>query len=231
MGHYALVHITPELISKERQILAETLTPKGAKRSAGTINRYMAVLASTFTYAVKNLRWLSENPCTNLLKVKDNSGRDRILQETEFSQLIKACRESKSPYLYSIVLIALTTGARRGEILGLKWRDIDFDQKIAHFKETKNGKPRSVALSDLVIDALKQVFGCCKRNNPLRLPCQFLIHRRTNYNRVSRMSTTRWVQIAIISRSIVARFAQYCYKKSSEFDRIKKSGKGLKYGA
>ncbi len=165
LDQYALVHITPELIAKERKILMETPTPKGTKRAPGTINRYMAVLASTFTYAVKRLRWLNENPCSNLLKLKDNSGRDRILQENEFAGLLDACRKSKSPYLYCIVLIAITTGARRGEILGLEWSHVDFKQNIAHFKETKNGKPRSVALSDAVIAELKKLY---EKRQPLK---------------------------------------------------------------
>src|SRR5580704_8644654 len=77
LGHYALVHITPELISKERQLLIDTPTAKGSKRAAGTINRYMAVLSSIFNYAVKRIRWLNENPCANLLRIKDNARRDR----------------------------------------------------------------------------------------------------------------------------------------------------------
>lgn len=157
LGHYALVHITPELVSKERQLLINTPTIKGLKRAAGTINRYMAVLSSTFNYAIKRLRWLHENPCLNLLKIKDNAKRDRVLQEGEFARLMEACQQSKSPYLYCIVLIALTTGARQGEILNLEWSDISWDKKQAYFKETKNGRPRSVALVDLVIQELKKI--------------------------------------------------------------------------
>jgi integrase len=167
LGNYALVHITPELVGKERQILMDSPTIKGGKRSAGTINRYMAVLSSTFNYAVKRLRWLNENPCSNLLKIKDNARRDRVLQEDEFTRLLEACCESKSQYLYCIVLIALTTGARQGEILSLEWSDINWERKQAYFKETKNGRPRSVALVDLVIDELKKIYPLRQSNKPL----------------------------------------------------------------
>lgn len=128
LGSYALIHITHELINKERLHLTNTLTPQGLKRSPATINRYMAVLSSAFNYAVTRLRWIPENPCTHLLKMKENPGRDRILSDEELLSLIKVCRESKSPYLYAIVLISLTTGARQGEILGLEWRHIDFER-------------------------------------------------------------------------------------------------------
>jgi len=76
LGNYALIHITSELISEERQLLMNEPTSRGLKRTPGTINRYMAVLSSTFNYAIKRLRWLNENPCSNLLKIKDNAKRE-----------------------------------------------------------------------------------------------------------------------------------------------------------
>jgi integrase len=158
LGAYALVHVTPELVGKERQLFADTTTHKGSKPSPSTVNRYMATLASTLSYAVKQLRWLPKNPCTNLLKLKEDPGRDRILTDDEISRLLIACRQSKSPYLYTIVLFALTTGARRGEVLGLEWRNVDFDNCLAHLKQTKNGRPRSVALADPVIVELKALY-------------------------------------------------------------------------
>lgn len=166
-GNYALVHITPELVNKERQLLLNEPNGKGVKRTAGTINRYMAVLSSTFNYALKRLRWLNENPCTNLLRLKDNAQRDRVLQADEFGRLFDACQKSKSPYLYCIVLIALTTGARQGEILNLEWSDINWEKKQAYFKETKNGRPRSVALVDSVIEELKKIHALRQLNKSL----------------------------------------------------------------
>ncbi len=155
LGKYALVLITPEQIGKERQHLISTPTLNGTKRTPGTINRYIAVLSSTFNYAVRRLDWLQVNPCTNLLKIKDVARRDRILQGDEAFRLLQACRGSRSPYLYCIVLMALTTGARRGEILSLEWQDVDFENKLANLKETKNGHPRTVALIDVLTEELK----------------------------------------------------------------------------
>lgn len=167
LGVYALIHITPELINKERKLLADTPTPQGTKKSASTINRYLAVLSSTLNYAVKRLRWLLENPCAHLLRLKENPGRDRILSEAELFALLDACRASKSTYLYPIVLISLTTGARQGEILGLEWRHIDFENKLAHLIETKNGRPRSIALADPIVVELKKLYEKRDLKKPL----------------------------------------------------------------
>ncbi len=158
LSSYALIHITPELVAKERQELINTQGARGIKRSPATINRYMAVLSSTFGYAIKQLRWLDENPCAHLLRLKTPPPKDRVISNEEIGRLLEACRSSQSPYLYCIVLIAITTGARRGEILGLEWSHIDFENRLAHLKITKNGRPRSIALVDPVVAELRKLY-------------------------------------------------------------------------
>ena len=153
---YELIHLTAELIGKERQLLANTPTSKNQKRSSATVNRYLSSLSALFSHAVR-LQWIDENPCFRLTKLKENPERDRILTEEEIIRLLAACRQSKSPYLYCFVLISLTTGARQGEILGLEWRHIDFDNQLACLKETKNGRPRSISLADSVITELQRL--------------------------------------------------------------------------
>ena len=162
-NNYALIHITPELLGKERQILADTPTTKGSKRTASTINRYTASISSLLTYAAHRLNWISENPALRLIKLKENPGRDRVLTKDEITRLLAASRQSKSPYLYCIILLSLTTGARQGELLNLEWKHIDFSNKIAYIKESKNGRPRSIALCDPVIEELKLLH---KNRNP-----------------------------------------------------------------
>lgn len=157
-GKYALVHLTSEFLGKERQVLLETPTHQGKKRTSSTVNRYLASLSACFTYAVKQLRWVHESPCMHLMKLKENPGRDRILSDDETDLLLEACRQSRSPYLYCIVLIAITTGARQGEILNLEWPHVDFENKLAYLKETKNGRPRSIPLEDPVIKELKKLY-------------------------------------------------------------------------
>ncbi len=166
-SHFGLIHITPELVGKERLILLDTPTPKGKKRTSATVNRYISALSSLFSYAVKELRWISENPCLNLKKLKENPGRDRVLSAEEIDKLLATCRESKSPYLYCIVLLSLTTGARQGEILNLEWCDIDFKNSLASLKETKNGRPRSIALAPEVVTELQKLYQDRNPHKPL----------------------------------------------------------------
>jgi integrase len=53
-----------------------------------------------------------------------------------------------------LVLIAITTGARRGELLGLRWNDIDFERQTAYVKTSKNGQPKVLPLTDTVVKEL-----------------------------------------------------------------------------
>ncbi len=65
--------------------------------------------------------------------------------------------------------MSLTPGARQGEILDLEWRLIDFENKLAYLKETKNGRPRSIFLADAVIDELKILYQNLNPSKPLVL--------------------------------------------------------------
>lgn len=164
LGDYELVYLTTEFIGKERQHLANTPTNKNRKRSPATVNRYLSSLSALLSHAV-SLNWIDENPCFRLTKLKENPGRDRVLSEEEISRLLTACRASRSPYLYCFVLMSLTTGARQGEILNLNWRDVDLENQLAHLKETKNGRPRSISLADPVINELKTLY---QNRNPAK---------------------------------------------------------------
>jgi integrase len=167
LGDYALIYITPDLLLEERKRLSQTPSKQSKALNPATINRYFATLSGAFRYACKNLRWIDENPCGNLLKLKSKPKTRRVLVEDEEIRLLDACRQSQSPYLYCIVLIGLTTGARKSEILDLTWDAIDFDNKIAHIKDSKNGRPRRVGLVDSAIQELRNLFALRDIGKPL----------------------------------------------------------------
>jgi len=70
-----------------------------------------------------------------------------------------ACRASHWDKLYLLVLLAITTGARKGELTKLRWNDIDFDRRTAYVATTKNGQPKVLPLTDSVIREL-EIFDC-----------------------------------------------------------------------
>jgi integrase len=78
------------------------------------------------------------------------------LSPEEQTRLLAACKESNYPALHLIVVLALSTGMRRGELLGLKWRDVDWEGRSVLLHHTKNGERRRVPVPQFVIEMLQE---------------------------------------------------------------------------
>ena len=159
LGSYYLCHISSSMIAGLRDTLLSEVTFKKKLRSGSTTNRYLAVLSRSFSIAIKEWGWLHENPVSKISRPKETKARERYLDKSEIALLLSECQKIRSPYLYSIVLFALSTGARRGEILNLKWENIDFFRATATFHDTKNGETRTIHLASSILDCLKQEKG------------------------------------------------------------------------
>ena len=81
-------------------------------RSSTTVKKYLALLSHLFSIAITEWQWTNSNPLKNIKKPKEPPGRVRFLSEHERSLLLNACKNSYNPYLYPIVILALSTGAR-----------------------------------------------------------------------------------------------------------------------
>jgi integrase len=122
-----------------------------------TLNRYSAALSAVITWAVK--RRIAPkgyvHPCRTIERQREDNEKTRFLSEGERDLLLHACRQSPWPRLYLLVLLALTTGARKGEMLGLRWQDIDLEHALAHYGRTKNGDARALPLVPAVLELLR----------------------------------------------------------------------------
>ncbi|MDA8108152.1 MAG: site-specific integrase [Betaproteobacteria bacterium] len=129
---------------------------KPKPRTPATVNRYHAALAAVFTWAIK--RRLAprgfEHPCRNVERLPERNAVVRFLSQAELTRLLAACRTSGWPRLYLLVVMAITTGARRSELLALTWGELDTERAIAHVRETKNGHPRALPLTPTVLEEL-----------------------------------------------------------------------------
>jgi len=125
-------------------------------RAGATVNRYHVALSGLYTWARKN-RLLARNfdsPARHVEKRPEPRGRVRFLKDDERERLLAACRGSSWPRLYLLALMALSTGARRGELLALRWCDLDLERGEATLHDTKNGDPRVLVLLPQVLDEL-----------------------------------------------------------------------------
>jgi integrase len=154
MGHLILIDLTPARIVEARDRLAAGIGGTGP-RSQATVNRYMAALSHACTIAVKEWGWMEDNPLTKIARFRESSGRVRFLDDGERARLLEACRAASYPHLYLIVVLALSTGARKGEILGLRWPQVDFARRVIVLHDTKNKERRVLPLAGHALELLR----------------------------------------------------------------------------
>lgn len=176
LGHLALTELTPSLIADCRDRLARGETPSGKPASPATQVRYLAALGHALTLAVREWGWLDDNPARKVRRPKEPGGRVRFLSEKERTALLAACKKSRNPFLYPLVVLALSTGARLGELLGLRWADVDLTRGVARLTRTKNDEPRTLPLTGHALAVLRDLAGVRRRDSPLVFPSK---HGRT----------------------------------------------------
>ncbi|MFM8609774.1 MAG: tyrosine-type recombinase/integrase, partial [Burkholderiaceae bacterium] len=157
IGKLLLSDLQTSKIKELRDELKATPKARGtAARSPADVNRYLAALSSVLTYAVKELEWLDDNPMRRVTKLSEPSGRVRYLTEDELPKLLKACEDSKNTDLLLAVLLALSTGARQSEVMGLRWPQIDLKKRTALLVDTKNGERRILPIVGKALDLLNE---------------------------------------------------------------------------
>jgi integrase len=150
--------ITPEDIEKGKEELAKS-------RAAASVNRYLAALKTAFSRAVKNGK-LERNPVKAVKMFKENNARVRYLKVEEEAALMGEIPEEYRP----IILVALHTGLRRGELFSLKRDNIDFRTETITISRTKNGGIRHVPMNKVVMETLRRM--------PTRLKSEYVFVSR-----------------------------------------------------
>lgn len=151
LGAYALADVTPALVVKCRNDLLATTTRRGTKMANATVVRYMASLSHAFSLAMKDWQWIDDSPLRKVSKPKEPRGRERFLSDDERHALLQACKASASRFLHIVVVLALSTGMRRGEIMALRWPQVDIPRGRILLLETKNDTSRAVPLTGLAL--------------------------------------------------------------------------------
>jgi len=131
---------------------------KSKSYAPATLNRYVASIGALFTWCIRKRlvpkKW--EHPCRGLERKEENNEIVRFLSDQERVSILKACRDSKWEKLYLLALMALTTGARKSEILRLKWSDINFERQEASVQLTKNGDRKILPIVPAVLAELEK---------------------------------------------------------------------------
>jgi len=148
LGTVPLDHLTPLVLRAYGDHLSQSLKP-------GSVRHYLEVLSAVLTAAVEDLAWLPSHPMRHVPKPPPSPGRVRCLTPDERQRLLAACQASHNSWLYLLVLLALTTGCRRGELFGLRWEAVDLDRGLLSLAATKNGDRRPVPVPTLALEPLR----------------------------------------------------------------------------
>lgn len=137
-GRVPLREITWGKIEKFRVLRIKTPTHRGGQRSVARVNRELSLLRYAFKIAIGE-GWLHKNPFVGpkpLIHTADEVKRSRVLERDEEVRLLEACQGLRS-HLRPIIICAIDTGMRRGEIFKLKWGDLDWSGDALSISEGK----------------------------------------------------------------------------------------------
>jgi integrase len=156
IGVYLLSEVSRALIIEQRDKLLNTKGRNVERRSNSTVNRYMTALGNALTIATNEWEWIHENPMKKISKLSEPRGRVRFLDDEERERLLEACKTSASPYLHTLVVLALSTGARQGELLNLRWSDVDWRRRVLTLHDTKNKDRRLLPLVHYALQLMEE---------------------------------------------------------------------------
>jgi integrase len=154
-GNRTLESLTPDLVEAylDQRKAEGQLNHKGKPISGTSLNKELACLKTIIRRAIRNGQ-IDRDPIPGIKRFKEVP-RDRTLSVEEYSRLLRSC----SPRLMAIVQLAYSTGMRCGEILGLRWEQVDFKNKIIALEalETKTQEKREIPLNASLAGMLQQV--------------------------------------------------------------------------
>ncbi|NBJ12565.1 tyrosine-type recombinase/integrase [Microvirga arsenatis] len=133
-----------------------------------TVRREFVILRHCFEIAKGE--WsipLRDNPLKSIKLPPDSKARDRRLQEDEGEELLKAMTTPSASYLRPLIALAIETGMRRGELLSIRWKDVDLSASTIRILKTKNGHPRTIPLTPKAVEILASLNRKDERVFPL----------------------------------------------------------------
>ena len=157
---------TPRVLSRFDKKKAREINPDAVRGfladlreeglAASSINQCRTILCSVFNYAIRFEKY-DKNPVSVVPQEKEPPGRDRFPEPEEIVAMIQVCDEKGDLELKAFLVLAPTTGMRKGEILSRRWSDIDLDSgnPCIYVRQTKNDAPKRIQLPDMAVAALR----------------------------------------------------------------------------
>ena len=146
---YSLAALQSKHMAKYRDDRLQEVGPSSVRKE-------LALISHLYTIAQKEWGYGGlVNPVSGIKLPEPPAGRERRLEGDEEQRLLAECKRYTE--LTPIVILAIETAMRRGEIIGLLWENVNLVKRVARLPETKNGTPREVPLSERAVDTLRNL--------------------------------------------------------------------------
>jgi integrase len=160
IGDRLLAEVNRPLIREHWNSVKESVSARtGRPLTSRSINAYIEVLSAFLSFCVTEKEWIDENPVRKIKREPVDNARQVFLDDEELKRLLEAVEHSSNRYLKVAVLVSLSTGGRRGEVMGLTWEDIDLFSGTVRFRDTKNGDSRTVVLGRSALLAVRDLWA------------------------------------------------------------------------
>ena len=146
-----LERLTPAIFARYRDGRLQEVGPPTVRRELALIRHVIEVARKEWGVPLRN------NPLGSISYPPVSEPRHRRLSKGEHGRILEACKTVRTQWLEPIILVALETGMRRGELVNIRWSNLDLDQRTLHLPVTKNGHPRTIPLSTKAVEVLKSI--------------------------------------------------------------------------
>lgn len=146
--HRTLTLLSSSDVATYRDERLKTVAPATVIRELNTISHALEIAQREWGV------YLARNPVKLVRRPTAPRGRTRRLEGDEEQRLLAAADQGRNPFMKPLIILALETGMRRGELIDLRWEHVDLNRRVAHLPLTKNGSSREVPLSNRATEAL-----------------------------------------------------------------------------
>ena len=151
MSHRTLAKLTSADVATYRDERLKCVAPATVVRELNTVSH--AIEIATREWGL----WIPRNPVKLVRRPQVPRGRSRRLKAGEEARLFAACDRGRTPLMKPLIVLAIETAMRRGELLELQWQHVDLVRRVAHLPLTKNGDSRDVPLSRRAVATLQDL--------------------------------------------------------------------------
>lgn len=208
-GKKRLKSVTPQDVDDYKQLRLKQPTLRGNERTIASVNRELEALRAVFNFA-KQQGWLIVSPFERrkgIISKSDENRRDRIISADEEARMLEACT-GRREHLRPILIAALDTAMRRGEILKLRWQDVNLDARTLTITamNSKTSRARQVGITSRLMaelqhlweaspkDPAELVFGITNSfKNAWKAACAEAQITEVRFHDTRHTAITRWV--------------------------------------